>query len=104
MWGGKGLSPRVAAEPILPYLWVMKTTLDIPDDLFRAAKATAALRGTTLRQLVTDTLRQGLKSGAGKRRGGEPPWMKDFGALSGLSAETRRIQTLIDEEFDQIEP
>lgn len=82
----------------------MKTTLDIPDDLFRAAKATAALQGTTLRQLVTDMLRQSLKSVTRKRRGAEPPWMKDFGALSGLSAETRRIQSLIDEEFEQIEP
>jgi len=81
----------------------MKTTLDIPDDLFRAAKATAALRGTTLRQLVTETLRHSLKSVGGKRRGAEPPWMKDFGALSGLSAETRRIQTLIDQEFEEIE-
>jgi hypothetical protein len=94
----------LAPKPILPYLWVVKTTLDIPDDLFRAAKATAALRGTTLRQLVTDTLRHSLKSDSGKRRGAEPPWMKDFGALSRLSAETRRIQTLIDEEFEQIEP
>lgn len=82
----------------------MKTTLEIPDDLFRAAKATAALRGVSLKQLVTETLRQSVKSGASGGRRGDPPWMKGFGALSGLSAETRRIQALIDEEFEQIEP
>jgi len=82
----------------------MKTTLDIPDELFRAAKATAALRGTTLRQLVTDTLRQSLKPGAKVKGAAQPPWMEEFGVLSGLSAETRRIQALIDEEFGRIEP
>jgi hypothetical protein len=82
----------------------MKTTLDIPDEVFRAAKATAALRGTTLRQLVTDTLRQSLKSDPKRKGAAQPPWMKEFGALSGLSAETRRIQALIDEEFERIEP
>lgn len=81
----------------------MKTTLDIPDDVFRAAKATAALRGTTLRELVTETLRHGLKSGSRQGRAGEPAWMENFGGLSGISAETRRIQALIDEEFEQIE-
>ncbi len=82
----------------------MKTTLDIPDELFRAAKATAALRGTTLRQLVTDTLRQSLKPETKGKGAAQPPWMKEFGALSSLSAETRRIQALIDEEFERIEP
>jgi hypothetical protein len=82
----------------------MKTTLDIPDEVFRAAKATAALRGTTLRQLVTDTLRQSLKSDTKRKGAAQPAWMQEFGALSGLSAETRRIQALIDEEFEQIEP
>lgn len=82
----------------------MKTALDIPDELFRAAKATAALRGTTLRQLVTDTLRQSLKPETKGKGAAQPPWMKEFGVLSSLSAETRRIQALIDEEFERIEP
>jgi hypothetical protein len=82
----------------------MKTTLDIPDDVFRAAKATAAMRGTTLRELVTESLRHSLKSDTKRHGSDQPAWMREFGALSGLSAETRRIQALIDEEFEQIEP
>ena len=35
----------------------MKTTLDIPDDLFRAAKAKAALEGRKLKDLITEGLR-----------------------------------------------
>jgi hypothetical protein len=30
----------------------MRTTIEIPDDLFRRAKATAALRGSTMKELV----------------------------------------------------
>ena len=32
----------------------VKTTLEIPDDLFREMKAAAALRGIKLRDFVTD--------------------------------------------------
>lgn len=35
----------------------MKTTLEIPDELFRAAKSKAALEGRRLRDLVEDGLR-----------------------------------------------
>lgn len=35
----------------------MKTTLEIPDDLFRAAKAKAAMDGIRLKDLVAEGLR-----------------------------------------------
>lgn len=35
----------------------MKTTLEVPDELYRAAKAKAALEGVRLTDLVTDGLR-----------------------------------------------
>jgi len=38
----------------------MRTTLDLPDDLFRKAKAEAALRGVPLKILFTNALRQEL--------------------------------------------
>ena len=34
----------------------MKTTLELPDELYRKAKATAALRGETLTGLLTEAL------------------------------------------------
>lgn len=34
----------------------MKTTIELPDSLFRHAKATAALRKTTLKELITKAL------------------------------------------------
>ena len=36
----------------------MRTTLDLPDDLLRQAKIVAVQRGTTLRDLVAQALRQ----------------------------------------------
>lgn len=38
----------------------MKTTLDLPEELVREAKLRALMQGRTLRDLVSDMLRQGL--------------------------------------------
>jgi len=42
----------------------MRTSLDIPDPLFRHLKARAALEGSTLRDLVLSLLQRGLNSPA----------------------------------------
>ena len=81
----------------------MKTTIDIPDDLFRKAKATAALRGMSMRQFVAEALRGKIQSPSEASPANTPPWMRGFGALSDLSEETAHIQSLIDAEFEQIE-
>jgi hypothetical protein len=47
----------------------MKTTLEMPDKLFRRAKATAAQRGQSLKQLVTVALEREL---AGPAPGTKP--------------------------------
>ncbi len=41
-------------------LKVMKTTIEMPETLFRKAKAKAALQGVTLKQLVTDAMEREL--------------------------------------------
>jgi hypothetical protein len=46
-------------------LWldrVMKTTVEVPDDLYRRAKAEAALRGRKFRELVEEGLRLALEA------------------------------------------
>ena len=40
----------------------MKTTVELPDELFRQAKAAAALRGRKLKDLVEEGLRRVLES------------------------------------------
>ena len=81
----------------------MKTTIEIPDRLFRKAKSRAAERGLSLKQLFTEALHDKLANDDFAHTG-EPAWMKGFGGLSRLRPETRRIQELINETFDVIEP
>lgn len=77
----------------------MKTTLEIPDPVFRKAKARAAERGIPLRQFVTEAVERQLADPTPAK-----PWMKGFGGLKHLHKETMRIQRLIDDEFEKIEP
>ena len=83
----------------------VKTTIEIPDPLFRKAKSRAAERGQTLKELVTEALQEKLSaSAAGSNRSDEPAWMQGFGKLRRLRKETRRIQARIDEAFEAVEP
>ena len=79
----------------------MKTTLEIPDAVFRRAKARAAEQGIPLRQLVTDAVREKLDSGKTPQ---SKPWMESAGGLRHLKKENARINKLIEEEFESIEP
>ena len=46
----------------------MKTTVEVPDDLYRRAKAEAALRGRKLKDLIEEGLRLVLASSRPRRR------------------------------------
>ena len=80
----------------------MKTTLEIPDPIFRKAKARAAESGIPLRQFITEAVKAKLEAAPVSAQ--QKPWAKGAGALKHLHKETVRIQKLIDEEFEQIEP
>lgn len=82
----------------------MKTTVEIPDLLFRRAKSKAAERGQSLKEFMAEALQEKLARTAGDVRSGEPPWMQGFGKLRRLREETARIQERIDEAFEVIEP
>jgi hypothetical protein len=80
----------------------MKTTLEVPDAVFRRAKAKAAERGQSLKDFVTEALQDKLKGGGATAA--SPAWMRGFGKLKSLKKETARIQARIAKEFDVIEP
>jgi len=82
----------------------MKTTVEIPDPLFRKAKTRAAERGQTLKEFISEALQQKLETHAGSARTGEPEWMKGFGKLRHLRKETARIQKRVDKIFEVIDP
>lgn len=82
----------------------MKTTVEIPDLLFRKAKSRAAESGQSLKELVSEALQEKLGARAPKARASEPEWMRGFGKLSRLRRETQRIQARIDKQFEVVEP
>lgn len=77
----------------------MKTTLEIPDFLFRRAKSVAAERGIPLRQLVTEAVQEKLRTTAQ-----EKPWMKHFGKLKHLHKERKQVERRVEEAFERIDP
>ena len=79
----------------------MKTTLEIPDAVFRRAKSKAAERGIPLRQFVTEAMEDKLKTAPVPVK---QPWMKHIGKLKHLRKETARINKIIEEAFGQVEP
>ena len=79
----------------------MKTTVEIPDELFRRAKARAASRGISLKQLFTQAIEERLRREGSRPT--EPAWKGLAGQLGQLRRETRRIQARIDEEFGQVD-
>jgi len=58
----------------------MKTTLEIPDPLFRKAKATAAREGRTMKEFVNEALSEKLAAGA--TGGKDIGWRAVLGTLS----------------------
>lgn len=84
----------------------MKTTVEIPDRLFREAKAAAAKDGLSLKTFLTQALTQKLAGPAeGKSKGPSTPGhMNGFGTMRRRHTETKRIQKRIDGEFSRIDP
>jgi hypothetical protein len=79
----------------------VKTTVDLPETLVREAKAVAAREGRTLRDFVADAMNEKLHAA---HPAAEKPWMKHFGTLSRLRKETRRIEKVIESEFETVNP
>jgi hypothetical protein len=79
----------------------MKTTLEIPDSVFRKAKARAAEQGIPLRQFVTEAVEERLSVTTAPQ---DRPWMQMAGGLRHLRKETAHIKRLIEQEFERIEP
>jgi hypothetical protein len=81
----------------------MRTTLDLPDELFRQVKAKAAVKGTTIKQLLTQYVETGLRQSdapsapSGKRSTLPVIKRRGRGAVLPLTAD---VQDRIDEEAD----
>jgi len=79
----------------------VRAMLEIPDKLFRQAKARAAERGVPLRQFITEALEEKLRPESARDA---RPWTQFGGQLRDLHQETLRLNQRIAEEFGQIDP
>lgn len=77
----------------------MKTTLEIPDELYRQVKALAALSGRTVKDLVNELLRKTVAED--RATPGERGWRSVFGEAH--PAEVRRVQSIIDDELSRVD-
>jgi hypothetical protein len=80
----------------------VKTTVELPDPLFRKAKAAAAEQGKSLKQFFTEAVTDHLRRDA-PPLGNAEPWRVAFGELRHLHRENRRIERIIEEEFEKID-
>ena len=59
-----------------------------------------------MKQFVTEALQEKLGNGRSGKPGAKPLWMSYFGTFGKtprMRAETRRIQKMIDEEFEVLD-
>jgi hypothetical protein len=79
----------------------MRTTVEIPDELFRKCKATAALRGGSLKDLVREALQEYL----GRSESGKPAaagWRRVFGRAS--KKEVATVDAAVEADLERIRP
>ena len=75
------------------YICIMRTTIELPDELFRSAKMAAADRGSTFRELVMQGLRKVLSEAAEK---------PDASRLPKLPKRGRKAYDLSNEEIESL--
>jgi len=80
---------------------LVKTTIEIPDELFKKTKETAESRGETLRDFITEALTARVASTS------PPPsdpsgWRSVFGVAN--PEEVKLVDDVIDAELEQVDP
>jgi|GEM_PF-641489 len=81
----------------------VRTTIELPDPLFREVKSTAARQGMRLKDYITEALQDKL---AKRPASAEKPWMRFAGIAANdpeMVEELKRIEQIVDENFEQIE-
>ncbi len=81
----------------------MRTTLELPDELFRQVKAKAAVKGTTIKELLTQYVETGLRQPDGpytsRARRSTLPVIKR-GRRGIVLPVTGEVQARLDDEED----
>ncbi len=84
----------------------MKTTLEIPEDLYQSARSAAEARGCSLKDYVADAIREKVSGSSKEKVSAKVPWLRFAGVLGKSDverSEMERIQGRVDKEFGQID-
>ena len=83
----------------------MRTTIDLPEELFREAKTRAVQQGKTLKELVAECIRSGLQRPSvgtqGKPVHREPPPVairKNQGRARAPALSNRQLNAILEDE------
>lgn len=79
----------------------MRTTLDLPDPLFREVKSRAAKEGMKLKDLIAQYIEAGLRPTNDRRGHTEPLPVaipQEMGKAAGKALSNRELHALLDEE------
>ena len=76
----------------------MKTTIEIPDELFKKAKATAALEGGSLRELICEALESRLASVS---QTGGPGWRTVFGLADAKAVA--KVDEVLEADLERVD-
>jgi len=79
----------------------MKTTIEVPDNLYRQIKSSAVLKGQTVKAFFLEALQEKLGTTSQKSEEQEVGWRAVFG--KGDKEAIAEVQKIIDEEFSQID-
>ncbi|TVR66489.1 MAG: hypothetical protein EA427_16065 [Spirochaetaceae bacterium] len=76
----------------------MKTTIDIPDNLYAAAKGIAIARGISFRTFFLEVLEDAV------RGGDDRPWMDSFGTMAAEPEAVYEVDRLVAEDLSSVNP
>jgi hypothetical protein len=80
---------------------IMKTTLEMPDSLFKRARAAARKRGQTMTSYFNTAVE--AKLAADQKARLDRPWMAYAGVTAGDRGESERIMNVIEEACERID-
>ena len=78
----------------------MTTTLNIPDELLSQAQAEASGSGLSLQDFMAGLLEARLAS---RNATTSEAWREFYGSMRDLHGERAKIESLIEEEFEQVD-
>jgi predicted transcriptional regulator len=81
---------------------MMKTTIEISDQIYRQVKARASLRGVTMKAYFLEALKEKLAAET-RETDKETGWLQVFGKADDVAA-IKEVQKKIDDEFSKIDP